>query len=270
MRPNRQRSNHRTPPPLAIMADADPPEYFTRPDGVRLAFRHRRARAKATPTIVFLPGYMSDMQGGKAVALDDWAARNGHAMLRLDYSGCGESDGAFETGTLSIWRDDVLMVTDALIRGPVLLVGSSMGGWLALLVALARPSQVRALVGIAAAPDFTDWGFTSEEKGIIARKGRIERPSDYGPEPMVTTRGFWEAGQANRLLGGEIAIDCPVRLLQGQRDDAVPWETALRLMAALRSDDVQASLIKDGDHRLSRDEDVALLLHTVGTLLERL
>jgi pimeloyl-ACP methyl ester carboxylesterase len=245
----------------------DAPDWFTRPDGLRLAYRHRAGQVKDAPTIVFLPGYASDMLGGKAISLDAWAAPQGFAMLRLDYSGCGESEGRFEDGTLSLWRDDVLMLIAALVPGPVLLVGSSMGGWLALLVALALGGQVTGLVGIATAPDFTDWGFTREERAQIVRDGRFERPSDYGA-PMVTMQDFWEAGQANLLLGGAIDITCPVRLLQGQCDVVVPWKIALRLSDALRSDDVQVNLIKDGDHRLSRPQDIALLEASVASLLE--
>ncbi len=244
------------------------PSYVTRLDGLRLAFRHRPARAKDAPTILFLPGYKSDMLGSKAIALDEWAERKGHAMLRLDYSGCGESEGAFADGTLEIWRDDVLMLVGSLICGPLVIVGSSMGGWLALLVAKALGSQVKALVGIAAAPDFTNWGFTSEEKGKLAKYSRIVRPSDYGPEPMVTTQGFWESGERLRVLDAPITIACPVRLLQGQRDEVVPWQVALTLAAQLRSADVQVTLIKDGDHRLSRPQDVRLLERTVEALLE--
>ena len=248
-------------------ADFLPPALFTRPDGVRLAYRQRDG---AGPTIVFLPGYMSDMEGGKAIALDAWAARSGRAMLRLDYAGCGASDGRFEDGTLASWRDDVLLLVDALVEGPMVLVGSSMGGWLALLVALARPERMAGLVGIAAAPDFTDWGFTEADKALLMTEGRIEEPTPYSDQPYVTTRGFWESGQASRLLGGPIAIDCPVRLLHGQCDDAVPWETALRIAAQARSSDVQTLLVKDGDHRLSRDSDIALLIRTVASLLDSL
>jgi pimeloyl-ACP methyl ester carboxylesterase len=251
---------------LTVQQAGDAPNYIGTP-GNRLAFR----RVKGTgPTIVFLPGYASDMQGSKALAIEAWAIRQGRGMLRLDYSGCGESDGAFENGTLERWRDDVLLVIGLIERGPVVLVGSSMGGWIALLAALALGSQVKGVIGIAAAPDFTDWGFTSEEKGQLEKYGRLERASDYGPEPMVTTRAFWESGQANRLLGGEIDLSCPVRLLQGQLDDAVSWETALRLAGALRSADVQVTLIKNGDHRLSRDQDLALLLSTLEGLLSAL
>ena len=244
-----------------------PPAYLARPDGLRLAYRHS---AGAGPTLVFLPGYMSDMEGGKAVALHGWAERQGRAMLRLDYAGNGASEGRFADGTLATWRDDVLLLMDRLVDGPVVLVGSSMGGWLALLVALARPERVAGLIGIAAAPDFTQWGFTDADKALLRTEGRIEEPTPYGDQPYVTTRAFWESGQALRLLEGEIAIDCPVRLLQGQADPDVPWDIALRTAAQLRSSDVQTLLIKDGDHRLSRDGDIALLIRTVSTLLDSL
>lgn len=241
------------------------PSFLPRADGVPLAYRHR---AGAGPTIVFLPGYMSDMMGSKALALDAWAAAHGRALLRLDYSGCGESAGRFEDGTLAVWRDDALHLIDRLTTGPLLLVGSSMGGWLMLLVALARKERVAGLLGIAAAPDFTEWGFTDADKATLRREGRLEEPSAYADEPYVTTLGFWESGQANRLLDAPIALDCPVRLLHGQRDADVPWEVALRLAAVLRSGDVQTVLVKEGDHRLSREADIALLLATLGRLGE--
>ena len=206
------------------------------------------------------------MQGGKAQALAAWAAAQGVAMLRLDYSGCGESAGAFEDGTLDIWRDDVLAVLAEANVGPLILIGSSMGGWLMLLVAEALGKQVTAMVGIAAAPDFTDWDFDAADRATIAANGRIERPSDYGYDPMVITRGFWQSGQANLKLAGEVAIDCPVRLIHGQCDPDVPWETSFKLADALRSSDVQTILLKDGDHRLSRDQDIALLIDVVGKL----
>ena len=249
------------------MINEGTPDFLARADGLKLAVRHRPGTS-GKPTIVFLPGYASDMLGGKAVALDAWAARQGHAMLRLDYSGCGESEGDFADGTLAIWRDDARSVIDSRVDGTVLLVGSSMGGWLALLLAEALGDRVEALVGIAAAPDFTEWGFTEAEKATLGTDGRLLRPSDYGPEPMLTTCGFWTAGQANLLLDRVIDYAGPVRLLQGQLDDAVPWDIALRTAAALRSDDVQVTLIKDGDHRLSRDADIALLIATVDRLME--
>jgi pimeloyl-ACP methyl ester carboxylesterase len=238
-------------------------QFVTRADGVRLAYRHLPGRG---PTLVFLPGYKSDMQGGKAQALAAWAAAQGVGILRLDYSGCGESEGAFEDGTLDIWRDDVLAVLAKANVGPLILIGSSMGGWLMLLVAEALGKQVTAMVGIAAAPDFTDWDFDAADRATIAANGRIERPSDYGYDPMVITRGFWQSGQANLKLAGEVAIDCPVRLIHGQCDPDVPWETSFKLADALRSSDVQTILVKDGDHRLSRDQDIALLIDVVGKL----
>ena len=238
--------------------------FLTRPDGPRLAYHLREGRG---PTIVFLPGYASDMAGTKALALDAWAAREGRAMLRLDYSGCGESEGAFADGTLSVWRDDALAVMDAAAPGPVMLVGSSMGGWIGLLIAESRPDRVAAFVGIAAAPDFTDWGFTQDEKMALLRDGRLERPSDYGP-PLLTTRAFWQSGEAHRMLHRRIAIECPVRLLHGQCDPDVPWHHSTHLAGQLRSADVRTVLVKDGDHRLSRPQDIDLLIQAVASLPE--
>ena len=220
-----------------------------------------RRREGRGPTIIFLPGYASDMTGSKAVALDDWAVRTGRAFVRFDYRGCGASAGAFEDFTVEDWRDDALAVVDS-VSGPVMLVGSSMGGWIMLLAALARPERVAGLVGIAAAPDFTDWGFDAAQKNALAHDGRLVEPSPYGA-PVVTTSGFWEAGQRNLLLGSEIVIDVPVRLLQGQCDADVPWQTALTLADRLRSADVQVTLVKDGDHRLSRPQDIDLLIATI-------
>ena len=226
----------------------------------RLAFHHTPG---AGPTVLFLPGYASDMSGTKALALEGWAQANGRAFLRFDYGGCGESEGAFEDQTLADWRDDALAVIDELIAGPVVLVGSSMGGWVMLLVARARPGRVVGMVGIAPAPDFTDWGFTTDEKMHILQQGRLERPNRYGPAPTVYTRRFWSSGEANRLMFGEIAVDAPTRLLQGMRDPDVPWHRTARLAELVRSADVQCWLVKDGDHRLSRAADLALLVRAV-------
>lgn len=234
-------------------------------ENLNLAYRHRAGRG---PTLIFLPGYMSDMEGSKATALDAWVAGEGRAMLRFDYTGCGTSDGDFEAQTLAGWRADVLAMIDEVVEGPVVLVGSSMGGWLMLLAAIARPARVVGLVGIAAAPDFTSWGFTTEQKMQILQHGRLEEPSPYGDAPTVTTRAFWESGETLRLLHGEIPIDCPVRLLHGQADKDVEWAWSLEVMRQLRSADVQTIFIKDGDHRLSREGDIALLIATVNGLLE--
>ena len=214
------------------------------------------------PTLIFLPGYASDMQGTKALALEAWARGQGRAFLRFDYRGCGESPGAFEDFTLADWRDDVLAMID-LVQGPVVLVGSSMGGWLMLLAAKARPERIAGLVGVAAAPDFTDWGFTTEEKLALLNEGRLERPSPYDPAPTVYTRAFWMAGEANRVMHGVIPIDAPVRLLHGMADADVPYMRSVYLAQQLRSADVQLSLVKDGDHRLSREGDLARLIGAI-------
>ena len=218
----------------------------------RIAYRLRQG---TSPTIVFLPGYASDMEGTKALALDAFAKRRGIAMLRLDYSGTGSSGGRFEEGTLALWLEEALAAIDGLTEGPLVSVGSSMGGWLALHLALLRPEGVRALVGIAAAPDFTDWGFTPEQAQQLGDEGRM-------------TRAFWESGQQLLLLGGEIAIDCPVRLLHGERDEEVPLEIAFRTMSALRSGDVQLITLKGGGHRLSEPHEIDAMLRTVAALLE--
>jgi pimeloyl-ACP methyl ester carboxylesterase len=231
----------------------------------RIAYR---LRAGGSPTLVFLPGYASDMEGTKAVALDAFAAGRGLAMLRFDYSGTGASSGPFEQGTLALWLEDALAAIDRLTDGPLILAGSSMGGWIALHLALLRPDRVRALVGIAAAPDFTEWGLTSEQNAALQRDGRIEEPNPYGEAPQVFTRGFWESGQQLRLLDGPIAIDCPVRLIHGEQDEDVPLDVAFRTLRAVRSADVQLLTIKGGGHRLSEPREIDAILRTVAALLE--
>ena len=205
------------------------------PDGRRIAFRFTPG---ASPTLVFLPGYMSDMAGGKAGAVFDWARAHARACLLLDYSGCGASDGDCAQGTLTRWRDEVLAQVAARCAGGVVIIGSSMGGWLMLLVALAIPDRVAGLIGIAAAPDFTDWGMSEADKRLLMRGATVFRDNPYGPEPTPTHAPFWADGQANRLLDDGIALTCPVRLLHGQRDADVPWAVSVRLAEALRSDDV--------------------------------
>jgi len=232
----------------------------------QLAYRHSPGTGTG-PTIVFLCGYASDMNGSKALALEQWAQAHGQGFLRFDYAGCGESEGEFEEQTLADWRDDALRILDEVVKGPVVLVGSSMGGWIMLLVAKARPHQVLGLVGIAAAPDFTDWGFSHDEKLRLIEYSRIEQPSDYSDQPTITTRAFWSAGESNRVMDGPIDFEGPVRLLQGQQDKEVPWERAPALAALFRSDAVQTWLVKDGDHRLSRESDIALLLRAVQDVL---
>jgi pimeloyl-ACP methyl ester carboxylesterase len=190
-------------------------------------------------------------------------------MLRLDYAGNGESGGDFEAGTLESWRDDALAVIEAVVPDrKLVLVGSSMGGWIALLLGEALGDRLTSLIGLAAAPDFTEWGFDDWRRATLRRDGKLVEPTTYGDTPYVTTLAFWESGQALRLLEREIDIRAPVRLLQGQADPDVPWRTALTIAAKLRSADVQAILVKDGDHRLSRPQDIALLIATVASLTE--
>ena len=234
--------------------------YFSRADGLKLAYRKAEGEG---PVLAFLPGYMSDMAGGKASAVFDRAVANGRSCLLLDYAGCGESEGDFADQTLTGWRDDVLAMIDALAYGPVVLIGSSMGGWLMLMVGEALGGRLAGLVGIAPAPDFTRWGFTDAQRAEILAKGVHFEHNPYGPEPTPTYSGLYESGEASLMLDRQIAIDCPVRLLHGQADADVPWEISLKLAEALRSDDVRVTLVKDGDHRLSREADIALLLATV-------
>ena len=244
---------------------SDAPGFFERGGKPKLAYRKRDG---AGPTLVFRPGSASDMEGAKAVALDAFAAKRGLAMLRFDYSGTGSSEGRFEDGTLEGWVEEALLLVDSLSQGPIIPVGSSMGGWIALHIALRRSERVRALVGIAAAPDFTEWGYTDDEKATLRSEGRLEQPNPYGPEPQLTTLGFWESGEALRLLEGEIAIDCPVRLVHGDHDEDVPLDVAMRLKDQLRSGDVQLNIVKGGGHRLSAPHEIGAILHTVAGLLE--
>ena len=212
------------------------------------------------PVIVFLPGYMSDMRGGKAQAVIAHAEARGQACLLLDYTGCGQSEGVFAEKTLPAWREEVIMLVDGLGIERVVLCGSSMGGWLMLLLAEALGDRVAALVGLAPAPDFTDWGYDEAQKALLARGETLLQPNPYGPEPTPTYAKFWAAGQESLLLAKGVAFDGPVRLIHGQADPDVPWEVSLKLAAALRSADVQVTAIKDGDHRLSRPADIAVLL----------
>ena len=242
-------------------------QFHTMPDGRRIAFRHAAGQG---PTLVFLPGYMSDMDGGKATALFDWARENGRACLLLDYSGCGSSDGDFADGTLSRWREEVVSLVEAKAEREVVLVGSSMGGWLMLLAGLALGERLAGLVGIAAAPDFTEWGYSQNDKRDLSAGQTVFEDNPYGPEPTPIHPGFWTDGQAQRQLTGEIPLEVPVRLLHGHRDADVPWQISMELAGALRSGAVQLTFVKDGDHRLSRPQDIALLLRTVGGLLDDL
>ncbi len=238
-----------------------------RGDGVTLAWVRTPGRG---PTAVFLPGFKSDMTGTKAMLTEAFCAEHGRGCLRLDYSGHGASGGVFTDGTIGRWTDDALALIDQLTEGPLVLVGSSMGGWIALLTALARPERVAGLIGIAAAPDFTEdlmWqAMMPEERARLERDGVLHLPSQYG-DPTPVTAALIADGRTRLLLDRPIPLHCPVRLLHGQRDPDVPWQTALRLAERLEADDVQATLIKDGDHRLSSRSDLALLRRALGDLL---
>jgi len=238
-----------------------------RGDGTELAWSKLNG---AGPTVVFLPGFRSDMTGDKATALAEFCITRGQAMLRFDYSGHGASGGLFEDGAIGIWANDALTAIDRLTEGKLILVGSSMGGWLALLIASRRPERIAAIVGIAAAPDFTEklmWdAMTFEERARLMSDGILRVPGQYG-DPTPITRALIEDGRDHLLLDNPIPLNCKVRLLHGQADPDVPWEFALRIAERLTSDDVEIALIKDGDHRLSRPGDLAVLRRTIGALL---
>lgn len=216
-----------------------------------------------TPGVIFLPGFRSDMQGGKALALEAHCRRDGRAFVRFDYSGHGRSEGRFTDGTVGAWRADVLDVLDQLSSGPQVLVGSSMGGWLMLLAALARPERIAGLVGIAAAADFAtrlmEQRLPPAAKAALARDGIVHLPSAYSPEPTPVTRRLVEEARAHEVLLAPIPLTCPVRLIHGTADPDVPWELSLEVMRKLESADVELLLVKDGDHRLSSDHDLARL-----------
>jgi pimeloyl-ACP methyl ester carboxylesterase len=234
--------------------------FLARPDGERVAWRKVAGEG---PTVVWLGGFGSDMAGTKAQAIADWAAELGRAYVRFDYFGHGESSGDFAQGTITRWRADALAVLDELTEGPLVLVGSSMGGWISCLVAAVRPERIKAMVLIAPAPDFTEKLMAPEidaaGREALARDGVWLRPSDYG-DPYPITANLLEDGARWSILPGPVPIEAPVRILQGGADPDVPWRHALELAQALNSDDVVFSLIKDGDHRLSRRQDLARLL----------
>lgn len=246
--------------------------YLDRADAPRLAYRYRPG---AGPTIVYLPGYFvpglgSGMEATKAQAIDLWAAANGRAFVRFDYRGCGASDGAFVDGTIGLWTADALAVIEATAPGPVVLVGSSMGGWTALLAARALGDRAAALVLLAPAPDFTQWDLveklTAKERASLAKHGWFDRADTGLPTPTRYSRALIDDGPRQALMGGPIAYSGPVRILHGQADTDVPWAHSLDLVSALTSADVQLTLVKDGEHRLSRDRDLALLSATLEAL----
>ncbi|MDO8607928.1 MAG: alpha/beta hydrolase [Phaeospirillum sp.] len=243
---------------------------LSRPDGATIAYRRLQGK---NPGVVFLHGYHSDMTGSKALALETLCRDQGRAFLRFDGFGHGESSGDVLHGTVGRWAADAVAVIDALTEGPVVLVGSSLGGWISLLAALERRDRVAGLVGIAAAPDFTEdlmWQeFTFEQRRELLERGEVSLPNCYEPEsPWRIYRSLIEDGRNHLLLRDAVNLDCPVRLIHGQQDADVPWRTALQLADCLIAADVEVTLVKDGDHRLSRDQDIGRLCRVVTGLLE--
>ena len=243
--------------------------YFDPGDNRRIAYRYREPKA-GSPTILFLPGYASDMEGTLAESIDAFCATRGLGCLRMDYSGTGSSAGEFADGTLDRWLEEVLAAIDMLTDGPLVVAGSSMGGWIAIHAALRRKDRVQALLGIAAAPDFTECGFTVEEKETLNADGKLERPNPYGPEPSVTYLGFAASGAAHRLLYSPIDLTIPIRLVHGELDEEVTVGVPIKLLADLRSSDVQLRLIKGAGHRLSEPHEIHAILTELVGLVERI
>jgi pimeloyl-ACP methyl ester carboxylesterase len=242
--------------------------YLAIDDEQQLAYVHTEGHS---PTVVFLPGFASNMSGTKALHLQQWCTARGQACLRLDYRGHGKSSGEFEAGTIRLWAEDALTVIAAATKGPLLMVGSSMGSWVMLIAARELGDRVHAMVGIASAPDFTEElihaQLDSAQRAQLDRDGRLERTSDYHHGPNVVTLRMIEDGRRYLQLQEMIPLECPVRLIHGMADPDVPWETSLRLCDRLESDDVRVTLVKDGGHRLSAPRELALLTHTIDDLL---
>lgn len=227
--------------------------------GNKLAYVHMKGGKASLPTVVFLGGYRSDMEGTKALYLERVCRARGQNFIRFDYSGHGKSGGKFEDGSIGSWTQDTLDILDKVSEGPLILVGSSMGGWIAFLCALARPFRVRGLVGIAAAPDFTIWieaDMSAGHKADLAEKGYFEVPNEYSDAPYIFTKTFLEEGRSNTLLDRGIPLDIPIRLFQGKRDTSVPWEVARQIKEAVSGQDVEITWVEDGDHSLSREKDL--------------
>ncbi len=240
------------------------PEFLSAADGARIAYNWVSGTKPSTkPGVVFLHGLMSDRGGTKALALEAHCIARGYSYVRFDMYGHGESTGRFEDGSVSRWVQDAVTVLDQATEGPQVLVGSSMGGWVMLKTALARPARVAALAGIAVAPDFTEdlmWPkMTDAQRTEIMDRGVIDVPSDYTDGPYRIGKLLIEDGRKNLLLRDTIALTCPARFIHGQRDESVPWETSLRVAEKLAGDDVQVRFVKDGDHRLSRPQDLAMI-----------
>lgn len=252
-------------------AQASQAQFLTRENGDRIAYHYSPG---SSPGVIFLHGLMSDMEGSKALALETYCKIKGIAYLRFDCQGHGKSNGLFKDGSLSRWSEDACFVLDILTTGPQVLVGSSMGGWNMLLSALKRPERIAALLGIAAAPDFTEDlmknDLSLEEKATIEKEGYVETPCDYGDDPYIISKTLLDDGAQNLVLRDPIKLDMPVRLIHGMKDIDVPWQTALRLQEMITSTDVEIQFVKNGDHRLSEDHDLLRLTNTLDALLAQI
>lgn len=241
---------------------------LARDNGATIAYRRTLGK---NPGIIFIHGLRSDMNGNKALALEAHCKETGRAFLCFDLTGHGQSSGDFEQGTIGAWASDVVAVLDQLTEGPQILVGSSLGGWLMLLAALARPQRIAGLMGLAAAPDFTESliyaAFSDAQKTELVETGRVLIDDCYGEQPYAISRGLIEEGRDHLLLGGRIGITAPTLLIQGQRDEDVPWQTAVTLAEKLDSQDVRVVLHKNGNHRLSAPEDLRLILTNLEYLI---
>lgn len=245
----------------------NPPGRLIRVDGATIAYHRSEGKA---PGVMFLGGFMSDMSGIKATTLELYCRKTARAFTRFDYFGHGESTGRFKDGTIGRWCDDALAVLDEVASGPQILVGSSMGGWIMVLVALARSARIKALVGLAPALDFTEdllfARFDAAQRATLERDGVLNFPSDYGDRPYPIAKKLIVEARQRLLLGAPIRLPCPIRILQGMIDADVPWQHALRIAERIEGSDVQLALIKDGDHRLSRPEDLTRLCATIDGL----
>ena len=246
------------------MTNQDTDGQLVRTDGEIIAYH---ALPGKSPSVIFLGGFMSDMTGTKASALEQACRNEGRAFVRFDYYGHGQSSGDFQKGTIGRWKEDAIAVLDEITQGPQILVGSSMGGWIMLLAAIARKERIAGLVGIAPAPDFTRalmWeGFDQDIRETLERDGVYFEPSEYSDEPYAIAMELIREGDKHLILDSEIDLECPVRILQGMQDPDVPWEHVLKLVSALKSKDVTLNLNKSGDHRLSEPDDIDRLLRTV-------
>lgn len=245
-------------------------QFFTTPQGRRIAYHRTEGQG---PGVVFLGGFKSDMEGSKATHLETWCRAQGRAYLRFDYSGHGESDGAFTDGTIGAWAADAQAAIRELTEGPQVLVGSSMGGWISLLTARAMPDKVAAMVTIAAAPDFTEDGFLAdfdaEQRAALESEGQVALPSDYG-EPYIITKQLIEEGRGNLVLRDPLSLPFPVRCLQGTADTSVTTETALRLLDHVTCDDIRLTLVKDKDHSFSDPECLAIIETAIEDVTQRI